>query len=154
VSYVSFSNVITSCTRASLIPRSEQACIAFEEMSIAVTSKLNVLGTNYDWHRNLRPKPFLWRVLMLLFHSRHFFMGRKQISNTHFIFFGYSCFRNPQGIIRLIIEDGFAKRSFIICISKFNIYYLKFMAQKCSFVKNLNSELETYFKRTRKTCQR
>jgi hypothetical protein len=24
------------------------------------------------------------------------------------------------------------------------------MAQKCSFVKNLNSELETYFKRTRK----
>jgi hypothetical protein len=25
------------------------------------------------------------------------------------------------------------------------------MAQKCSFVKNLNSELETYFKRTRKT---
>jgi hypothetical protein len=44
-----FHFLITSCTRASLIPRSEQACIAFEEMSIAVTSKLNsFVSTNYD----------------------------------------------------------------------------------------------------------
>jgi hypothetical protein len=47
VSYVSFSNVITSCT-ASLIPRSEQA-IAFEEMSIAVTlNSTRFVSTNYD----------------------------------------------------------------------------------------------------------
>jgi hypothetical protein len=58
------------------------------------------------------------------------------------------------GIIQgLIIEDGLPKGLFIICeISKFNIYYLKFMAQKsvafCNFKPELGNlplnELGTY----------